>query len=75
MQMRTQPGLPASRSAATRHGRGSAPDTAWINEGLACIGALALISAVMLLCGWRIEQVRLSDAAAPAVASPVQAYP
>jgi hypothetical protein len=51
------------------------PDTAWINEGLACVGALALISAVMLLCGWQIEQVRLSDAAAPAVASPVQAYP
>jgi hypothetical protein len=51
------------------------PDAAGIAEGLACVGALALISAVMLLCGWRIEQVRLSDAQVPAVASPVQAYP
>jgi hypothetical protein len=42
---------------------------------LACLRTLALLSSLMLLCGWQIEQLRLSDAAVPVVADPVHPYP
>jgi hypothetical protein len=70
--MQSSRAIPDSR-ILRRSRRGSMQ--AVISEALPCLGILAVVGSAMLLCGWQIEQVRLSDDPTPAVANPVQAYP
>jgi hypothetical protein len=79
MQTRVKSGRTPSNRAIRDRLAGQNPGlslkSAGIGEVLACLRTLALLSSLMLLCGWQIEQLRLSDAAVPVVADPVHPYP